>query len=96
MQSVLTGSLQHLTLLLFPLIPVMSYHWSKFNIVSDTYVPIFYAIAMGIDAVVALIIGKAYDRYGLVSLALLPLLTLPIPFFAFTGNWSFALVSIAL
>ena len=74
----------------------MSYHWAKQGVVADSVIPIFYAIAMGIDAIVALIIGKAYDKYGLVSLAVLPILTLPIPFFAFTSSWTFALVSIAL
>ena len=73
---------------------LMSYHWDKIGTVGDSVIPVFYAIAMGIDAVVALIIGKAYDKYGLVLLAVLPIMTLLIPFFAFTSSWTFALISI--
>jgi MFS family permease len=73
---------------------LMSYHWDKIGTVGDSVIPVFYAIAMGIDAVVALIIGKAYDKYGLVLLAVLPIMTLLIPFFAFTRSWTFALISI--
>jgi len=51
---------------------------------------------MGVDALVALLIGKAYDKVGLVSLLAVPLLTLPIPFLAFTYSYSFVLISIIL
>ncbi len=46
-----------------------------------------YAIAMGVDAVAALLAGKTYDRIGLVSLLTVPLLTFPIPFLAFSYDY---------
>jgi MFS family permease len=78
----------------FSSFPLMSFHWSSQKVVSDIAIPIFYAVAMGVDAVVALLIGKAYDKYGLISLAVLPILTLPIPFFAFTNSWMLAFLSV--
>ena len=46
-----------------------------------------YAIAMGVDAVAALLAGKTCDRIGLVSLLTVPLLTFPIPFLAFSYDY---------
>ena len=46
-----------------------------------------YAIAMGVDAVAALLARKTYDRIGLVSLLTVPLLTFPIPFLAFSYDY---------
>ncbi|MBN1842280.1 MAG: MFS transporter [Deltaproteobacteria bacterium] len=75
---------------------LISYHFKVQSIVSDVQIPIFYAIAMGVDALVALIIGKTYDRIGLVSLITIPVLTLPIPFFAFSHSYSLAVTTIVL
>lgn len=75
---------------------LISYHFKVQSIVSDIQIPIFYAIAMGVDALVALIIGKTYDKIGLKSLITIPLLTLPIPFFAFSHSYSLAVISVVL
>jgi len=75
---------------------LISYHFKVQSVVSDVQIPIFYAIAMGVDALVALIIGKTYDKIGLVSLITIPVLTLPIPFFAFSHSYSLAVTSIVL
>ncbi|MGB4147212.1 MAG: MFS transporter, partial [Acetomicrobium sp.] len=50
--------------------------------VADVNIPIYYAIAMGIDALFALIVGRLYDSIGLRSLLFVPVFTLPIPLFA--------------
>ncbi len=63
---------------------LIAYHIKYKNIMSEIDIPILYAIAMGIDALMALFIGKIYDRKGLNSLIIVPLLTLFIPFFAFS------------
>lgn len=62
---------------------IMAYHFKTKGILTDAQIPLFYAVGMGVDAVIALIIGKLYDRYGLVTLGAIPLLTLPIPFLCF-------------
>jgi len=51
---------------------------------------------MGVDALAALVVGKTYDRVGLISLLAVPLLTLPIPFLAFSHNYSLVLIGMVL
>src|SRR4030042_3977486 len=63
---------------------LISYHLKVQAIVPDAQIPIIYAIAMGVDALAALLIGKTYDKTGLMSLLTVPLLTLPIPFLVFS------------
>jgi predicted MFS family arabinose efflux permease len=55
-----------------------------------------YAIAMAVDALAALLAGKTYDRIGLMSLLAVPLLTVPIPFLAFSYSYSLVIIGMAL
>ena len=75
---------------------LISYHLHVQGIVPDAHIPIIYAIAMGVDALAALLVGKTYDRIGLISLLVIPLLTLPIPFLAFSHSYSLVLIGMAL
>ena len=75
---------------------LISYHLKIQSIVTDVQIPMIYAIAMGVDAVAALIAGKTYDRIGLVSLLAVPLLTLPIPFLAFSYDYKLVLTGMVL
>ncbi len=75
---------------------LISYHLHAQGIVPDAQIPIMYAIAMGVDALAALVVGKTYDRIGLTSLLAVPLLTLPIPFFAFSTSYSSVLIGMVL
>jgi len=82
---------------------LIGYHLKARNLFSDAQIPLFYMIAMAVDAVIALIIGKMYDQLktrrrnnkaGLLTLLIIPLLSLFIPFFAFSMNYVFILMSI--
>ncbi|AAB89705.1 MULTISPECIES: MFS transporter [Archaeoglobus] len=53
--------------------PLLSYHLAGY--VDLKLIPLLYALAMGIDAISALISGRCYDRIGLKTLMLVPLLT---------------------
>lgn len=75
---------------------IISYHFKVQSIVSDIQIPIFYAIAMGTDGLVALIIGRTYDKIGMKSLIMIPLLTLVIPLFAFSYSYHFAIIGALL
>ncbi len=75
---------------------LISYHLKVQAIVPDAKIPIIYAIAMGVDALAALVVGKTYDRIGLISLLAVPLLTLPIPLLTFSHSYSLVLVGMAL
>lgn len=45
--------------------PLMAYHFAKTKLIADNMVPVFYAIAMGVDAAAALFFGRMYDKKGL-------------------------------
>ena len=75
---------------------LISYHFEIQSIIPTVQIPIFYAIAMGVDAMIALIIGKLYDRMGLSCLFAIPFLTVLLPFFAFSHTYSIVLFSIIL
>jgi predicted MFS family arabinose efflux permease len=51
---------------------------------------------MGVDALAALVVGRAYDRIGLMSLLAVPILTMPIPFLAFSTSYSLVVIGIVL
>jgi MFS family permease len=75
---------------------VLSYHFKVKSIVPDAQIPLLYMIAMAVDGVVALIIGKTYDRIGLKALFILPLLTAPIPFLGFSHSYVLVLAAVVL
>ena len=75
---------------------IISYHLKVQSIVPDTQIPLIYAIAMGVDAVAALLAGKTYDRAGLMSLLAVPLLAVPIPFLVFSHSYTLVIVGMAL
>ncbi|NPV87688.1 MAG: MFS transporter [Anaerolineae bacterium] len=76
--------------------PILAYHWVARSVFPAEHIPILYAVAMGVDALAALAVGKRYDKVGLKSLRLIPLLTLLVPFFAISQNDILAILSVAL
>ncbi len=75
---------------------VISYHLVNQSIVPEAQIPVLYAVAMAVDVVVALAVGKAYDRIGLKSLVIIPLMTLPLPFLAFSHQYILAVAAAVL
>jgi len=76
--------------------PLIAYHFKKVSIVSDIWIPIFYAIAMGVDAIAALLFGKFFDKFGapvLITAAIISSFFAPLVFF---GNFYLALLGIAV
>jgi len=76
--------------------PLISYHLKIKAIVSDAQIPALFALAMGVDALTALIIGKAYDRVGLKTLMIIPLFSVFIPFLTFSNRLVFVIIGIIL
>jgi len=81
---------------------LIGYHLKVHNLLSDAGIPLLYAVAMGIDAVMALVIGKTYDTLknkkknenaGLLALLVIPLLSMFIPLLAFSLNYIFIIIS---
>jgi MFS family permease len=90
------GAFTALTMAGFAVFPLIAFHYSSTAIVPYAQIPLFYAIAMGADAVVALVAGRLYDRHGLIILAAAPVLSIAIPFFAFGTLYASALLGALL
>jgi MFS family permease len=63
--------------------PLLSYHFENTALVKKEYIPLLYALAMGVNGLSALIFGRLFDKYGIVVLAwgiLISMLALPLGF----------------
>ncbi|MDD5143348.1 MFS transporter [Methanoregula sp.] len=85
-----------LTMAGFVVFPLLAFHYKALGIIPDAEIPLFYAIAMGVDAVAALAIGKAYDRYGISVLTLVPVTGILIALVAFSPSYPVALAGAVL
>jgi len=74
---------------------IIGYHLKDTGIFSDGNITLLYGIAMGIDALTALLFGKIYDNLksktgiktsGLLTLLAIPFLSVILPIFALTDS----------
>ncbi len=74
---------------------VIGYHLKANNLMTDGNITLLYSGAMAVDAVAALLVGKAYDRMkrkkemkagGLAVLAAIPFITLLLPFMTISSS----------
>ena len=80
----------------FASFPIIAFHLKSQNIVSDMAIPLLYAIAMGVDAVFAIIIGRLYDKKGLSVLLVIPIASAIVPVVAFSFHWVAVTIGIIL
>ncbi len=76
--------------------PLMGFHFARHNIVPSVWIPGFYAVAMGVDALAALGFGRLFDRIGLAVLVLVTLVSALFAPLVFFGSSGAALVGVAL
>lgn len=83
----------------------IGYHLKANNLLSDGNITLLYSLAMLIDAVVALIIGKAYDRIkirtgkktgGIRILIIIPIMSLLLPLLSLSYSRIFAVVGMII
>jgi len=72
--------------------PLLAFHFQKIDIFSPTMIPFMYAIAMGVDAVSALIFGLFYDKVGVTSLIIASSLSIFFSPFSFLSNSSLVVI----
>lgn len=75
---------------------LMAYHFQVTSTVPNTWIPLFYAVAMAVSGLGSLLFGRLFDRLGigvLIPLTLLSLLFAPL---VFLGSFRWALVGTAL
>jgi MFS family permease len=65
--------------------PLIALHAQRTGLLSDAQVPILFAVAMAVDGVFGLIMGRMYDRYGPLTLLMVPVAA-AISAVAFTHN----------
>ncbi len=90
------GAFTVLTMAGFAVFPLIAFHYSAASIVPDAEIPVFYAIAMAVDAFFALLIGRLYDRKGLGILLVIPVSNILVALLAFSGGYYFALAGAVL
>jgi MFS family permease len=76
--------------------PLIAFHFGKTAVASPDWIPIFYAVAMGVDAGAALILGRLFDRLGMpviITVAVLSALFAPL---VFLGGFGLALAGMVL
>jgi MFS family permease len=75
---------------------LISYHIGTSSAIPNPQIPILFAVAMGVDALVALVAGRLFDRFGLAVLASVPMLSLPIAPLAFSTSAQAMLAGVLL
>lgn len=75
---------------------LISYHFQKASIISSSWIPLFYAIAMATAGLSALGIGKLFDLKGMGILIIATLIASLAAPFAFLGGFSGALIGMVL
>lgn len=76
--------------------PLIAYHFHKKAILSPIWIPIFYALAMGLNSFTAPIIGHLYDRKGFIILIIATAATCLFAPLVFYGNFIVALIGVVL
>ena len=76
--------------------PLIAYHFGKTALLPSGWIPLFYAVAMAVDAVAALLLGRLFDRLGMpviMGTAALSAFFAPL---VFLGGWGLALAGMVL
>lgn len=76
--------------------PLIAFHLQQTGVNTGSQIPLLYALAMGIDAIAALLFGRWFDRVGLWSLMLAVSLSLFFAPLVFLGNAQFAVFGMVL
>jgi MFS family permease len=76
--------------------PLIAYHFGKAAVASPNWIPIFYSVAMGVDAVAALILGRLFDRLGMPVIMAVSILSALFAPLVFLGGFNLALMGMVL
>jgi predicted MFS family arabinose efflux permease len=76
--------------------PLIAYHFEKSSLVKPNFIPILYAIAMGVDALAALAFGRLFDRIGVGSLVAASIISCLFAPLVFLGGSAMAFLGVGL
>lgn len=68
--------------------PLMAYHFEQTKVLSPVWIPIVYALAMGVDGLAALVLGKWFDYQGVIVLVFSTILSALAAPLVFWGNFT--------
>jgi len=74
--------------------PLIAFHFQKQSLLNPSMIPIFYAVAMGVDAISAIIFGRFFDKIGIFSMVLSTLISAMFSPLVFWGGPHVALMGI--
>jgi len=75
--------------------PLIAYHFDKAQIMPAAWIPILYALAMGVDGVGALVLGSLFDRIGIRTMILATVASAAAAPLVFLGNFPLAVAGMA-
>ncbi len=75
---------------------LIAYHFDHRRVVPTDWIPVLYAIAMGVQALAALAFGRLFDRYGIAILIVAVVLSAPFAPLVFLGHVPAAVAGMAL
>ncbi len=75
---------------------IMAFHFQRTGVVPQSWIPLFYSVAMGISGAGSLLFGKMFDRFGIVVLVPLTVIAAASPVLVFLGGFRLVLVGSAL
>ena len=70
--------------------PLMAFHMESTGVIAVSYIPLLYSLAMGVDALAALLFGHLFDKFGVKALQIstfIAAFSVPV-FFLFNGLWA--------
>lgn len=76
--------------------PLIAFHFGKTAVLPSDYIPLFYAVAMGVDAVAALVLGRLFDRLGMPVIVVTAALSAFFAPLVFLGGFKLALLGMVL
>jgi len=76
--------------------PLIAFHFKKTAVVADNWIPVLYSLAMGADALSALVIGRLYDRFGIKTIITTVVLSLLFAPFVFSYGIGYVIIGVIL
>ncbi len=76
--------------------PLLAFHLARTASVPNAWIPVFYAVAMGVSGVGSLLFGRLFDRVGLLILIPLTIISALFAPLVFLGGFWVALIGMAL
>jgi len=76
--------------------PLIAFHFGKTAVLPPDWIPLFYAVAMGVDAVAALVLGRLFDRLGMPVIVVTAVTSALFAPLVFLGGFKLALLGMVL